>query len=51
MVEGFSAACEKAEKATLSEDVSEASIWRNWTPIREYVGGLVSKEHNGAPAY
>lgn len=51
LIRGFSAACEKAEKASLSSDVIESSVWLNWTPIRDYEKGVVVKEHNGTPAY
>lgn len=50
-VEGFSAACEKAEKASLSEDVQESSVWLDWTQIRDYENGKVVKEYDGTPAY
>lgn len=50
-VNGFSVACTKAEKASLSPEVAESCIWSGWTPIRDYVAGEVVKEHDGVPAY
>jgi hypothetical protein len=46
-VDGFSAACEQAEKYSQSRNVVNVSIWHNNMPIRDYANGVVVKEYNG----